>query len=461
MSESKEQYTTEKTPPHDLDAEESVLGSVLIDPEAMVKVAPTLTAEEFYREKHRWAYECCLAIYNRDEKCDQITVAHELARRQQLEASGGAAFLSHLVSQVPSAVHVEHYAGIVGRMALMRRLISASNQIAGIGYESPHDSDEAIARAEELLGKVRNGHSKDDSVMYSEDMIDQYPLYLEKQAEMMAKTPPLTMGWLEFDDKVIFRNGTASLVGGISSSGKTIFAEHIRDRAQQGGLNVALFRNEVAPWQIFNRLMCRKMKVAGPDGEPRAPRFKDLEAGEYYDSGAVMNALEELKQWEGKYADVYCPGWGPGKICAKMRQLAAKGRADVVVVDYLQQIPLSELTGKNGLNHAQAVGAAVQMMKDCAAGLPGSPPLIIMSQLNYAGELRNSGEPQEKANAYIRIYNRWKAKDGNCISDCPHGRVSSCHQHCIDLVISKNTFGETGLVSIWHDPPRFRFYSEE
>ena len=143
-----------KIPPHDLDAEEAVLGSCLIDPEAIHKVAVYLKPQDFYRDKNRWAYECCLAAI--PNVTDQITIAHELAKRNQLEAAGGAAYLSHLVSSTPSAVHIEHYAGIVHKLGFMRQLISVANHIAAIAYEIP-SIDDANARVDHIIAKLRNG----------------------------------------------------------------------------------------------------------------------------------------------------------------------------------------------------------------------------------------------------------------------------------------------------------------
>ncbi|MGB2583854.1 MAG: DnaB-like helicase N-terminal domain-containing protein, partial [Dehalococcoidia bacterium] len=163
-SEGVESQSNVKLPPHDLDAEEAVLGSLLIDPEAIFKVITLLKSEDFYREKNRWTYESCFQLYDRKEAINQITVAHELARKQQLEAAGGAAYLSHLVSQVPTSVHVEYYADIVRRLSMMRQLISASNQIAAIGYESPPDSDDALNRAEGILFGLRYGQTQRDFV---------------------------------------------------------------------------------------------------------------------------------------------------------------------------------------------------------------------------------------------------------------------------------------------------------
>lgn len=145
-----------KLPPHSLDAEEATLGSLLIDPEAMPKITDWLKPEDFYREKNRWTYEACLELHRRGEPTNQVLVAHEMARRQRLEAAGGAAYLSHLVSQVPTSVHVEYYGRIVERLSFMRRLISVANQIAAIGYESPPSIDDALCRVEGIISRLRN-----------------------------------------------------------------------------------------------------------------------------------------------------------------------------------------------------------------------------------------------------------------------------------------------------------------
>lgn len=145
-----------KIPPHDLDAEEAVLGSCLIDPEAIHKIVNDLKPEDFYREKNRWTYEAITELYKRNEPTNQILVGHELARRQRLEAAGGAAFLSHLVGQTPTSAHVEYYAKIVQCLSFDRKLISAANKIAAIGYEQPTDTKEALARAVTILTKLRD-----------------------------------------------------------------------------------------------------------------------------------------------------------------------------------------------------------------------------------------------------------------------------------------------------------------
>ena len=139
-----------KLPPHDSDAEENAIGSLLIDGTAIYQIATFLEPGHFYTEQNSLVYEACLALYQRDEAIDQITVAQELARKGKLEVGGGAAYLSRLVSSVATSLHIEHYAQIVYRLAIMRHLISAGNQISAIGYEADPDVDAALGRAEDL-----------------------------------------------------------------------------------------------------------------------------------------------------------------------------------------------------------------------------------------------------------------------------------------------------------------------
>jgi hypothetical protein len=143
-----------KLPPHNVDAEEAVLGSLFVDPDSLVEVVSFLKPEAFYREKNQWVYEACMETYNRNEPINQITVAQELATQGRLEGVGGAGFLSLLVERLPTSLHIEHYARIVHRLYVMRRLIGAAGQIAAIGYEAEADVEAALNKATDALDGV-------------------------------------------------------------------------------------------------------------------------------------------------------------------------------------------------------------------------------------------------------------------------------------------------------------------
>ena len=131
----------EKLPPHDIEAEEAVVASILVDPEAIYHVAPILKPSDFFREKNGWVYEACLSLWSRDEAINQITVAHELARQERLEPAGGQSYLADIIRTLPTSLGAEFYAGLVKRDSTYRGLIHASTAIMGMAYEAPADVD--------------------------------------------------------------------------------------------------------------------------------------------------------------------------------------------------------------------------------------------------------------------------------------------------------------------------------
>jgi len=163
---------SERLPPHDIDAEESVNGSLLIDGKAIYEIAILLRPGDFYSEQNRWIYQACLSLYQRDEAINQITVAQELDRQGKLEKCGGAAYLSHLISVVPTSLDIEHYARIVHRLSVMRQLISAADKIADIGYEADPDVSATLNRAEDMLFRLRHERSLD--FVHIKQVLDRY-----------------------------------------------------------------------------------------------------------------------------------------------------------------------------------------------------------------------------------------------------------------------------------------------
>ena len=144
----------ERLPPQNIEAEQSVLGSLLIDPDAMVTVGSFLRPEDFYRETHGMVYDAIRTLNERHIAADFVTVVDELERRDQLESVGGASYLSSLINAVPTSVHVEHYARIIERQSTLRRLIAAAGQIAALAYEYQGEVDQVIDKAEQLLFEV-------------------------------------------------------------------------------------------------------------------------------------------------------------------------------------------------------------------------------------------------------------------------------------------------------------------
>ena len=160
----------DRLPPHDLHAEESVLGSILIDGMTITQIAGYLSADDFYREINRQTFEVCYDLFQRDEAINQVTVTHELDNKELLESVGGASYLSHLVEVTPTSVHIEHYANLVHRTATMRRLIAAAAEIADIGYNDDPDVNVALSAAEDALFSIRQGSQSRDFVPLADSL---------------------------------------------------------------------------------------------------------------------------------------------------------------------------------------------------------------------------------------------------------------------------------------------------
>ncbi|GAH60998.1 unnamed protein product [marine sediment metagenome] len=144
-----------KLPPHSVDAEEAVLGSILIDGLSIEKVADTTRSNDFHTERNRYIYEACLSLYQRELAVDQITIAEEMNNRGRLEESGGAAYLAYLIANCPTSLDIEHYADIVHHHALARQIIEVGTKIIEIGYEGGVNIDDAIGRSRNLLDEVK------------------------------------------------------------------------------------------------------------------------------------------------------------------------------------------------------------------------------------------------------------------------------------------------------------------
>ena len=149
----------ERLLPHDIEAEEAVVGALLIDSDSFLRVSHLIKPEDFYRERNRSCFASCVDLFQRSEPIDQVTLARELSRSNQLETVGGMAYLSHLISITPNSANAEHYAQLIARTATMRRLIDAASRISALGYEDTEDVDATLRRAEDALVTCRPGDS--------------------------------------------------------------------------------------------------------------------------------------------------------------------------------------------------------------------------------------------------------------------------------------------------------------
>jgi len=371
----------EKLPPHDTDAEENVIGSLLIDGTAIYQIATLLEPKHFYTEQNSLVYEACLALYQRDEAIDQITIAQELARQGKLEVCGGAAYLSHLVSIVVTSLHIEHYAQIVSRLSLMRRLINAGSQITAIGYEADSDVDAALGRAEDTLFRLRRGEGQRE-LTHIRHVLDKY----------FETPPPDTVGSADKIQHVLsgyskldeflggFQRSDLVIVAGRPSMGKTSFALSLATNAAvEQGACVALFSLEMAREPLVLRMLASKSDVdsrrlrLGLQNEAEEKRVMEAigilsEAPIYMDDSPLLRVVD---------------------MRSKARRLSFERKIDLVIVDYLQ---LMQGDSSRSENRVQEVSYISRSLKAIAREIDA--PVIAVSQLSRAPQFRASHRPQ-------------------------------------------------------------------
>jgi len=370
----------ERLPPHNIEAEEAVIGSLLVDPEAIIKTTVFLKPEAFYREKNQWLYEACLSLYERNEAINQITVSQELTRQGKLEDVGGVAYLSHLISVLPTSVHVEYYAQIVHRLAVMRRLISAAGQIAAVGYEAGPDVDAALDKAEDILFRLRRGESPHDFVPIRQ-VLEQY----FEESRFAAPSPVeghpshVLTGFVALDELLGgLQRSDMIVLGARPSLGKSSLALSIaRNAAVEQGAQVAFFSLEMAKEQLVQRLLSSESEV-----DSKRFRMKRYTTAE---EKRIMDAAGALAE-----APIYVddsPALRIVEMRSKARRLHYERGIDLIIVDYLQLI-----RGDGRVeSKVQEVSEISRSLKALAREL--DTPVLAVSQLSRAAELRPSHVP--------------------------------------------------------------------
>ena len=370
----------EKLLPHDIEAEEAVIGSLLIDGESILKVAQFLKSGDFYRERNRFCFEASLALFGRSESINQVTLAHELALQERLDQIGGAAFLSHLVSTVPTPVHIEHYGRIVNRTAVMRYLIDVAAKISAIGYEGTDDIQASLSRAEDMLFRVRSGQPTRDFVAIRE-VLDQY---LEERAaieEPLGRlNAPILTGFGPLDELLggLHRSDMVVLAAR-PSLGKSSLAVNVSLNAAKNGDLVGLFSLEMSREQLALRMLAGEAQVDAQ--RLRLGLYTEAEERRIIDS---IGSLSELPI----YMDD-TPLQGIVEMRSKARRLFMERGLDLLVIDYMQII---QQPNGRGDSRVQEMSEITRSIKGMARSL--NVPILAVSQLSRAVEMRTSHRPQ-------------------------------------------------------------------
>jgi len=371
----------EKLLPQNIEAECGVLGSIIIDPEAIVQVSDFLRADDFYRDVHHTIYEVILQLYEEHEPADFITICDELERRNKLEEVGGASYITSLINQVPTSGNVEFYARIVERAAILRRLIHAAGQIAAIAYEEG-DADIALDKAEQLIFNISQRHARSDFA-HMRDVLAEYMNKLDQLHERRGTIVGVPTGFTDLD----------RITGGLQKSdlivlaarpgiGKTSLALSLaHNTALKYHNSIAVFSLEMSKDQLAQRLLSMDARI-----DQQRLRTGIIEEDEWERIVFAMDTLSESNIWIDDTA-----GISTMEMRSKARRLQAEHGIDLIIVDYLQLMQAT-IGGKRNENRVQEISEISRSLKGLAREL--NVPVLALAQLSRAVESRQSKVPQ-------------------------------------------------------------------
>lgn len=371
----------EKLLPQNIEAECGVLGSIIIDPEAIVQVADFLLSEDFYRDAHRVIYQTVLQLYEQHEPADYITICDELERTNKLEEVGGASYITSLINQVPTSGNVEYYGRIVERTSILRRLIHAASQIAAIAY-AEGDADVALDKAEQLIFAISQRHAHADFSALRE-LLSDYMSKLDQLHERRGTIVGVPTGFTDLD----------RLTGGLQRSdliilaarpavGKTSLCLSIaHNSAIKHGQSVAVFSLEMSKEQLVQRLLSMDAGI-----DQQRLRTGWIEDEEWDRIIYAMGTLSEANIWIDD-----TPGISTMEMRSKARRLQAEHSVDLIIVDYLQLMQ-SSVGGKRNENRVQEISEISRNLKGLAREL--NVPVMALAQLSRQVESRQSKVPQ-------------------------------------------------------------------
>ena len=371
----------EKLLPQNIEAESGVLGSIIIDPEAIVQVSDFLHADDFYRDAHRTIYEVILQLYEEHEPADFITICDELERRSQLEEVGGASYITSLINQVPTSGNVEYYGRIVERASILRRLIHAAGQIAAIAYESS-DAEAALERAEQLIFAISQRHARSD-FSHLREILAEYMSKLDQLHEHRGSIVGVPTGFTDLDRLTSgLQKSDLVVLAARPGLGKTSLALSVaHNTAVKFQRSVAIFSLEMSKEQLAQRLLSMDAHI-----DQYRLRTGWIEQDEWDRIVVAQGKLEEANIWIDDTASI-----STIELRSKARRLHAAHGIDLIIVDYLQLMQAT-IGGKRNENRVLEISEISRSLKALAREL--NLPVLALAQLSRAVESRQSKVPQ-------------------------------------------------------------------
>lgn len=422
-----------KVPPHDLDAEQAVIGSMLTDADAVASSIEVLKPEDFYRADNRIIYEAMFNLYNRSEPIDIITVKAELESMGRFEQVGGLEYLAGLPDKVPTTANVQKYINIVEEKSKLRDLIKTANDIIELGYDPTEDVDDIMENVEKKVFNLTQGKNQKGYSPIKDVLVDSFT-QLEELYNRKQHITGVPSGFADLDYRTAgFHGSELILVAARPAMGKSAFALNIATNAAvRADVPVAIFNLEMSKEQLVNRILCSEAMV-----DSNKVRTGKLEEEDWSKLAEAIGPISA--------SNIYIddtPGISITEIRAKCRKLQVEKHIGMVIIDYLQLI---QGTNKRGGSREQEISEISRSLKIMAKEL--NVPVIALSQLSRAVEqrpdhkpmlsdLRESGAIEQDADIVMFLY-----RDDYYNPDSEKKNIA-------EVIIAKHRGGSTGSVDL-------------
>jgi len=422
-----------RIPPQNIEAEQSVLGAILLDKEVLANVTEIISSQDFYREDHREIFEAILDLYEKAEPIDLITVSERLKLRGTLDSVGGLEYLTNLANIVPTTENAKHYAKIVEEKSILRNLIKVSTNIVNMGYEAAEEVTYVLDKAEKGIFDLLQKRNTQGFVPIKDVLVDTFNK-LEELYNSKGHITGIPTGFVDLDYKTAgLHNSDLILIAARPAMGKTAFALNIAQYAAiHSKVPVAIFSLEMSKEQLVNRMLACEAMV-----DSQKMRTGKLEDSDWQKIARALGPLSE--------APIYIddtPGASIMEIRAKCRRLKIEKNLGLLVIDYLQL-----MQGKNGRseNRQQEISEISRSLKILAKEI--NVPVITLSQLSRAPEqrqdhrpilsdLRESGAIEQDADIVMFLY-----RDDYYNPDTDRKNIA-------EAIIAKHRAGSTGTVEL-------------
>jgi replicative DNA helicase len=441
-----EPTTVSNQQPQNSEAEASLLGALLIDSDAIVKIADSIHPEDFFEPRHRQIYEAIQQLYEQHQAIDVLTLTDKLRNNGHLDGIGGPSYLTELTNFVPTAAHVEQYADIVAQKSLRRRLITASKDITALGQDESKQLNELIEEAETRLFEVSQTHVQQNVISLEAILAESFDR-LDNLHKDKSKIRGIPTGFKDVDEKLAgFQRSDLVILAARPSMGKTALALNFAHNiALQAGQPVLLFSLEMSKEQLVDRLLAMESGV-----DAWALRTGNLTDADFEKIGHAMGTLSEAQIFIDD-----TPSITVSDMRTKARREAHQRPLGLIIVDYLQLMSGGHRFGSD-FNRVQEVSEISRGLKGIAREL--DVPVLALSQLSRSVEnrspqipqladLRESGSIEQDADVVAFIY---REEFYNPDTD---------RKKLADIFIKKHRNGPTGSVELLFETEKQRFYS--